>query len=431
MRDLLFLCHRLPYPPDKGDKIRCWNIFRHLSDRFRVYFGCFVDDPADHRHESTIRDRCAEAIFVRLRRPIATARCAQGLLSGKPLTLGYYGNSTLSAWVEGVIARRGLNRAFVFSSAMAQYLMGDAFRTIHRVADLVDVDSEKWRQYAQTKPWPMGRIYQREGRRLLDFERQIAAQFSDVILVSRRETDLFSRLVPAPRARVSTVTNGVDGDYFSPHRSYKNPYRPDATPIVFVGAMDYWPNIDAACWFANEILPVLTTDGVDYHFFIVGSNPSRTVRNLAQLSGVTVTGRVPDVRPYLAHAAIAVAPLRIARGVQNKVLEAMAMARPVVTTTEGAEGVDAHPGRHLLVADDPAAFASAVRRALSDNAGAIMGERARELIMARHGWRTSVESIVEIVDDFAEEAAARSSVDPLRLVKPTATAGIRRGDIVA
>ena len=404
MRELLFLCHRIPYPPNKGDKIRCWNIFHALSERFRVHFACFVDDPDDHRHEATIRDRCGESLFIPLNPALATIGSARKLLTGEALTLGYYSNARLAAWVDDIVARRRLDRAFVFSSSMAPYLAGDRFRGLFRVADLVDVDSEKWRQYAARRAWPASAIYAREGRRLLEFERRIAGEFAAVILVSQQETALFERLAPEASGHVHAIPNGVDADYFSPSRAYDDPYPPGAAPVVFVGAMDYWPNIDAAIWFATEILPGLAAGGPPVRFYIVGANPSPAVQRLGRLPGVTVTGRVADVRPYVAHAAVAVAPMRIARGIQNKVLEAMAMAKVVVTTSPGLEGVDAEPGIQVRVADEPRAFAAAVRQAIAGAENATIGARARELVLSRHGWAGSLRRIEEVLDGCPVQA---------------------------
>src|SRR5215813_6038063 len=231
----------MPFPPNKGDKIRCWNIFRHLSERFRVHFACFIDDPDDHRHEPTIRERCGETMFVPLNPTLATIRSARNLLTGDALTLGYFGSSQLASWVDEVVDRRRLDRAFVFSSSMAPYVAGARFSSLFRVADLVDVDSEKWRQYAARRSWPTKAIYAREGRRLLQFERRIAREFAACILVSRQEADLFARLAPDAPDRIFVIPNGVDAEFFSPARPYDDPFPPGEVPLVFVGAMDYWP----------------------------------------------------------------------------------------------------------------------------------------------------------------------------------------------
>jgi sugar transferase (PEP-CTERM/EpsH1 system associated) len=404
MQDLLFLCHRIPYPPNKGDKIRCWNIFRHLSERFHVHLACFVDDRADHCHEMTVRDRCGESLFLPLAPARATIRSTRKLLTGEPLTLGYYGNSTLANWVKDIVIRRGIDRAFIFSSSMAHYVAGDRFGQLFRVVDLVDVDSEKWRQYAARRRWPAREIYAREGRRLLEFERRVARESAAVILVSRQEAALFARLAPDCLNRIHAIPNGVDFEYFSPLRTYDNPFPAGVTPLVFVGAMDYWPNIDAVQWFATEILPLVTANGLSVQFYIVGASPSPLVRRLGRISSVTVTGRVADVRPFVAHASVLVAPMRIARGIQNKVLEAMAMAKVVVTTSVGLEGIEAEPGRQVRVANDPPTFAAAVRQAIGGRENRTLGAQARGIVIARHSWDDSLRRIEEIVSGCAAEA---------------------------
>jgi sugar transferase (PEP-CTERM/EpsH1 system associated) len=401
VRELLFLCHRIPYPPNKGDKIRSWNILRHLAERFHVHLACFVDDPADHQHEATVRACCAESLFLPLSRRQATLRSAGGLVAGRALTLGYYRDGRLGRWVDELLARRPIDRAFVFSSSMAQYLMAPGARRLHRVADLVDVDSEKWRQYAERRRWPARAIFAREGRRLLDFERQVCDDFAAAIFVSRQEAELFRRLAPDSEAKLFAVANGVDEAYFSPARAYADPFPPGSRPIVFVGAMDYWPNVDAACWFATEILPRLATGGATPPFYVVGANPALEVVRLSRVPGVTVTGRVADVRPFLAHAAVVVAPMRIARGIQNKILEGMAMGKVVVTTSQGLEGIEAEPGRHLRVADDASSFAAAVGTAIAGDDNATFGPRARAQIVARHVWSESVRRIEAIIEGDA------------------------------
>jgi sugar transferase (PEP-CTERM/EpsH1 system associated) len=398
VRELLFLCHRIPYPPNKGDKIRSWNILRHLAERFDVHLACFVDDPEDHQHEAAVRACCAESLFLPLARRPAAFRSTGGLVAGEALTLRYYRDGRLARWVDDLLSRRRLDRAFVFSSSMAQYVMGPPARGVRRVADLVDVDSEKWRQYAERRRWPARAIFGREGRLLLEFERRVGEEFAAVIFVSRQEAELFRRLTPAGTGQVFAVANGVDETYFSPAAAYLNPFPTAVCPIVFVGAMDYWPNVDAARWFATEILPRVPANGPPVGFYVVGANPTPEVTRLARLPGVTVTGRVADVRPFLAHAAAVVAPMRIARGIQNKILEGMAMGRVVVTTSQGLEGIDAEPGRHVRVADDAATFAAAVGMAIAGNDNATFGPRARAQIVARHVWGESARRIEAIIE---------------------------------
>ncbi|HEX2117507.1 MAG TPA: TIGR03087 family PEP-CTERM/XrtA system glycosyltransferase, partial [Alphaproteobacteria bacterium] len=363
MSDLLFLAHRIPYPPNKGDKIRSWNFLRHLAQHRRVHLGCFIDDPADREHISVLRDICGECHFVELQPRLSRLLSARGLLTGAPLTLPYYASFALTSWVRDVVARYRPQQLFFYSSAVAQFDAPTPYPA-RRVIDFVDVDSQKWAEYADRQRWPLSWVYAREGRTLLRFERETAQRMDASLFVSPAETRLFANLAPECAGKLHPVNNGVDTDYFSPERPYETPFPAGTRALVFTGAMDYWPNIDAVVHFAETVLPRVRNAVPDASFWIVGSNPAPAVSALAARPGVVITGRVPDVRPYLAHAAAVVAPLRIARGIQNKVLEAMAMAKTVIATPQAAEGIEGQDGRDLLVPPTADAFAQATVQVL-------------------------------------------------------------------
>ncbi|HEY0835328.1 MAG TPA: TIGR03087 family PEP-CTERM/XrtA system glycosyltransferase, partial [Azospirillum sp.] len=350
MREILFLAHRIPYPPNKGDKIRSWHTLRHLAARHRVHLGCFVDDPDDLRHVPMLRALCGEVLALPLAPMAARLRCLRGLLTGEPLTLAWYGSARMAAWTRRVLRERPVDAVVVFSSAMAPFAAVPEAEGCARILDMVDVDSEKWRQYAATRPWPLRAVFEREGRTLLAAEREAAAAADAVLFVSPAEADLFRTLAPESAARVLAVENGVDHAYFAPGGGYPDPFPAGTVPVVFTGAMSYWPNADAAEWFAGAVLPAVAAAIPGVRFYVVGANPGPSVRALERAGPVEVTGTVADVRPYLAHARAVVAPLRVARGVQNKVLEAMAMGCPVLATPEAAEGIDAVSGVHFRVA---------------------------------------------------------------------------------
>ncbi len=290
-------------------------------------------------------------------------------------------------WVDATLGTRAPSRVFVFCSAMAPYVQGYACEL--SVLDMVDVDSDKWRQYAETKPWPFSAVYAREHRTLQAFERKIAGEFDATLLASAAEASLFRTLAPAAASRVLAMGNGTDAEYFSPDRAYDNPFPGTAPTVVFVGAMDYWPNIQAAIWFAQEALPLLRRRRPGVAFWIVGANPTTAVRRLAREDGITVTGRVADVRPYLRHAAAVVAPVQIVRGVLNKVLEAMAMAKPVVATPEACAGIDTGAGDAVLVARTPQEFADRLHAILAGELPQL-GAKARNLVLTHHQWNFSV-----------------------------------------
>ncbi len=407
MSGLLFLCHRIPYPPNKGDKIRSYHLMRYLASRFDVYLGAFVDDDEDWRHETALRKLCADVRLCDLSPWRARLRSLSGLLTGEALSLPYYRSANLRRWIAQTVSDRGITHAVVFSSVMAQYVERQPLK---HVIDFVDVDSDKWAQYSRTVSWPMSAVYAREGRRLLQYERHVAALCEASFFVSRAEADLFRSLAPGEAANVGHFNNGVDAEYFDPGRSYQDPFPDDVAPIVFTGAMDYWPNIDAVSWFVHDIFPRIRNDHPQARFYIVGSRPTASVKALAYQPGVEVTGKVTDVRPYVAHASVAVAPLRIARGIQNKVLEAMAMARPVVVTPEALEGIEARPGIELLVAESDARFAEQVGRVLANGPSRI-GPAARQLVLRDYGWEDNLARVGAALGACSQQRAAAGVFD--------------------
>lgn len=389
MNELLFLTHRIPYPPNKGDKLRSFNLLKQLQRDYRVHVGAFIDDEDDWRHVAALQAMAGECYFARLTPWRAKLRSLPALWGDTPLSVPYYRDGALQAWVDRLLAERPVRQAIIFSGAMAQYLESPAYARLRRIVDFVDVDSDKWRQYAGSQAWPMSWIYRREARTLLRYERRVAAAMDASVFVSASEAELFKRLAPEAAARVWDIHNGVDVDYFDPDREYPVPYAAAEKPIVFTGAMDYWANADAVGWFARDIFPAVRQRVATAHFYIVGARPGNSVQQLAQAPGVTVTGTVKDIRPYLAHARVAVAPLRIARGVQNKVLEAMAMARPVVVTPQALDGILCQADRDVIVAGDAAAFADRVCKVLLGSAKGVAAA-ARHRVVSDYSWESNL-----------------------------------------
>ncbi|MDP3537310.1 MAG: TIGR03087 family PEP-CTERM/XrtA system glycosyltransferase [Azonexus sp.] len=391
MANILYLVHRLPYPPNKGDKVRSYNLLKHLLKHHRVYLGTFIDDPEDEQHIATLQGMCADLHVARIDPRFAKIRSLNGLLAGEPLTLRYYRDAGLQDWVDTTSRINKIESAVVFSSAMAQYVQERQRMPV--VIDFVDVDSAKWAQYAPKHRWPMSWLYKREGELLLSYERQMAAKASRSFFVTEAEVALFKRLAPECGIRVEAMCNGVDADYFSPDPERVSPYAPDEIPVVFTGAMDYWPNVDAVTWFVSEVLPSLIQRLPRIRFHIVGRSPTPEVMALAG-DKVSVTGTVPDVRPYLQHAGVVVAPLRIARGIQNKILEAMAMERPVIATADCAAPVDADKNTELLTATTAGEFIAAIESQLTDQASAsAIGQAARARVIARYSWEAHMSQI--------------------------------------
>jgi len=392
MEELLFLAHRIPFPPNKGDKVRSYHLVRFLAKHYRLNLGAFIDDPDDWQHVSYLKEMCADAHFVALPRKRATLRSAMGLLSGKPLTLPYYFDREMARWVDETIRRKSIRTAFIFSSAMGQYL--EHHDDVRRVVDFVDVDSDKWRQYSLKCSGVKRLVYAREARELLAYERHLSTVADISLFVSMDEAKLFRSLAPEQVSKIEHFNQSVDTRFYSFDNTAKSPYEGTNEAIVFTGAMDYWPNVDAVTWFAREVFPMVIRARPNARFVIVGSRPTDQVKQLAALPGVHVTGRVEDVRPYLWFASIAVAPLRIARGVQTKVLEAMAAGTPTVVTSGALEGIAAVPGRHVLLANTEHEFATAVL-SLLEKPDPALKRHARALVEAEHEWENSLQRVLQ------------------------------------
>ena len=380
MRDLLFVSHRFPYPLNKGEKIRAYHLLRHLAPEWRIRLGCLVEDPDDLAHLPVLREICAEVAAFRIDKRVQKLRALARARPGRPLMLDYYRHPGLGRWVAARLP--GADVAYIYSAAMAPYVLDLPPSRARRLLDMQDIDSEKWTRYAADAAWPMRAVWAREGRTLLAYERRAAAACDATFFVTQAEARRFAELAPEVADRLDHVECGVDLGFFSPDHVFPSPYPGPARRAVFIGNMDYWPNADAAAWFATEILPRIAPRP---EFWIVGANPGPETRRLAELPGVHVTGRVADVRPYLAHADVSVSPLRIARGIQNKVLEAMAAGRPVVASPGAFEGIRAQPGRDLLVADGAAAIAETVGAVLS-GAHPGLGAAGRAAVEAGYAW---------------------------------------------
>jgi sugar transferase (PEP-CTERM/EpsH1 system associated) len=383
MANLLYLVHRMPYPPNKGDKVRSYHLLKHLAEKHQVYVGTFIDDPDDAVHIDKLRALCAGLHVAPLNPVRARIDSLAGLLHGEALTLRYYRDAGLQRWVQQTVQRERIDAVVVFSSSMAQY--ADKLG-LPMLVDFVDVDSAKWTQYADQHRWPMSWLYRREGQQLLAYERAIASRSERAFFVTEKETALFRSLAPECTDQVEAVSNGVDADYFAPDPARASPFAAGELPIVFTGAMDYWPNIDAVTWFAQDMLPRLRERWPALRFHIVGRSPSAALRALAS-DTVAVSGTVPDVRPYLQHAAVVVAPLRLARGIQNKILEAMAMGRPVVAASDCAEAIGAAAGTELLYAADADAFVREIDTLLRSPARAVaIGHAGRQRVLRDYSW---------------------------------------------
>lgn len=411
--NLLYLCHRIPYPPNKGDKIRSYHQIRGLSERHAVHLATFVDTREDLQYIDAVRKYCrsVEIVFRHPRRALAGAGLA--LLSGEAISVAMFRSTELRRRVRATLERERIDAAIVFSSAMAQYLSLPAPFPV--VLDFVDVDSEKWRTYGESLGAPRSWIYRLEGRRLAQFEDASGNASDHCVVISRAEAALLEGRIRKP---VSVITNGVDHEYFRPVEGTAPPHSPPN--LVFVGAMDYVPNEDAVVFFSREILPRVRSSVPDTTFTIVGRNPTSRVRDLGGISGVRVTGPVPDVRPYVADSLLAVAPFRIARGIQNKVLEAMAMGRPVVGTALAFQGLSASGSDGVRITDRPEDLAAEIVQLLRDPDRARQcGERARAYVERAHRWETHVGALETILSGLTARDAPAGRERPRQPLEGT------------
>lgn len=388
MREILFLAHRVPWPPDRGDKIRSFHILNKLKTLAPVHVGAFADDARDMGFAEAERAGHA-SLHVELRDKPKWLAGIEALARDRPVSLTSFGSRAMQDWVNERLVTGSISHIFVFSGQMAQYVPTDFDGRL--VMDFVDVDSAKFESYANEGPKGAGGgfmrwINAREGKKLAAFEAEIADRADASLFVSKAEAALFRDRSGAKNA--VSVGNGIDTVFYDPATAFKklHPIFPDPL-IVFTGQMDYRPNIEAVSDFAQHALPAIRIAHPDTTFAIVGRNPTEAVSALSALPGVQVTGAVDDVRTWLAAADVVVAPLRIARGIQNKVLEAMAMARPVVVSKAAAEGIDAKDKTHFRVAKSVADEAKIVSELLSDvDARLRLGAAARAHVMAHYDW---------------------------------------------
>lgn len=394
MREILFLAHRIPWPADRGDKIRSHHILKRLCKMAPVHVGTFADDERDLGFVGDM-DGILASSHVELRSKPQWRAGAEALLTGQPVSVRSFASSSMQHWVDRLLASGRVSHIFGFSGQMAQYVP-DAFDG-RFIMDFVDVDSAKFESYAGEGNPLMRWVNAREGRLLGTFESEVALRADASLFVSEAEADLFMKRTGADN--VMALGNGIDTRFYDPTAKFKklHPVFPDPL-IVFTGQMDYRPNIEAVTDFATHAMPIIRARHPEASFAIVGRNPTQSVSDLSMLPGVQVTGAVDDVRTWLGAADVVVAPLRIARGIQNKVLEAMAMARPVVASPAAAEGIDAEPGIHFFVEPDVTAEAERVWALLDQPSAALeIGAAARAHVIQHYGWENQLSPLDDLM----------------------------------
>lgn len=388
---IVFLCHRIPYPPIKGERITTFNLLRHLTRGYRVFLGTFIDDPADRAGIPFLQAMVEDLFVSKISRPWSYLVAFPRWLAGQPISFGLFRSVRLAAWMDKVERLHRPVAIVTHSSNISGYAV-DRFQRVDgtqplRILHFADVDSEKFTAYAERVTGLWRWIYATESRRVRREEIRLAAAADAVAFVSDEESRLFRSVLGDRPARIVTLPNGVDTELFDPTRYPLAPFEGKGATFAFTGAMDYPPNVEAATWFAAHVFPTVRAALPDAQFLIIGAKPAAAVAALARRPGITVTGKVDSVAAYLAHAQAAVAPLQIARGVQNKVLEAMAMAKPVVASTGAMTGIAAQAGEHLLCANTPAEWVDACVRLIREpDVSRRIGDAARALVLESYAW---------------------------------------------
>ncbi len=399
MRRLLFIAHRVPYPPDKGERVRAFHQLKALAEHCRITLAAPAHSARDYQSVQPLRQWCQAVLLAPAGGGRGLARGAVRSLLGGSVTEGYFASRRLNRLIDAEARREPFDLVFAYSSGTLPYAL--AVPAPVRVMDLIDVDSAKWADYAARACWPKSLLFRRESRAVRCLELEAIDRCDAVLVVSDAE----ARLLPDRPDKVTVVGNGVDTEFFSPQ-----PVPPGPPGLVFTGSMGYWPNAQGVCWFVREVWPGLRREHPDLTFTIVGRDPTPQVRELAAQPGVVVTGTVEDVRPYLAAAAVAVCPLRIARGVQNKVLEAMSAGRAVVATPAALAGLDVQVGRDALSADTPDQWQHTISGLLRDDAlRSRIGQAARDCVLSRYPWAVHMGRLVNLCDRLADSGQAGSA----------------------
>lgn len=389
--NVLFACHRLPYPPKRGGKIRPFNIIRHLGESgHRVTVASLARSDQEREEGAGLTDHCYRVHVGNVGPIAAVAKMVGGIPTGIPASMSYFHSGELHGLVGQALREQSFDLAFVHCSSAAQYVR--KANGVRSIIDFGDMDSEKWRDYSVFKPFPLSLGYRLEAAKLRRAERSLAMRFDLSTCTTRAELDTLDSY----KAAHSTgwFPNGVDAEFFKPLD-----ITPEQDAIGFVGRMDYYPNQLAMFDFCKDVLPLLRASKPELKLYIIGAEPSARVKALGELDGVTVTGTVDDIRAYVQNCQLTVAPLEIARGTQNKILESMAQEVPVVCSAQAAGGVDAVAGEHLLVATRPEEYAQQILKLLDDPAyRQRMATASRERVLSNHDWRQSMLRLDKLID---------------------------------
>jgi sugar transferase (PEP-CTERM/EpsH1 system associated) len=433
---ILYIAHRIPYPPNKGDKIRSFNEIKYLSQNNDIDLACLVDNSAERLFVDNLRKYCRKVAAIPLDTVAATLRGAIGFMGGSPISIDYFFKRPLQEIINQWFRETRYDAVICFSSPTAEYVfrsrifqdapprtsptasgatpVSSRLRRPILVMDFCDVDSDKWGQFAEESDFPLNRLYRWEFQRLLEYEKRIHQIFHHSIFVSPPEAALFRKYCPEAE-HLTVVPNGVDHEYFTPEFNAPVGLSPSSTglpaslelegnlrhrPMVllFTGAMDYYPNIEGVLWFCRKVYPHIKRRFPETRFYIVGSRPAKKIKALHHGNDIFVTGFVEDVRPYYQAADVCLAPLRLARGVQNKVLEAMAMKKPIVSTSKANQGIGAVSGEHLCIADSPADFVKTVSELVENpEKRKDIGSKGRSFVLKHHCWAKNMSRIENLL----------------------------------
>ena len=397
---ILYVCHRFPFPPKRGGKIRPFNMIRHLAANHEVTVASIARSPEEASEARGIAPYCARFEIAQVRNPLQVVRMVARLPTLVPSSMGFFYSADLAGKVRALLVRERFDLIFVHCSSVAQYV--EHVRDTPKILDFGDMDSQKWLEYANYKPFPLSLGYRLEGIKLARAERRLAARFDMCTATTRAEWETLESY--GVDVATDWFPNGVDSSFFAPSDEAYDPYT-----VSFVGRMDYYPNQECMFDFCAKVLPLLQAREQKVKLLIVGADPSPKVRGLGEIPGVTVTGSVPDVRPYVRGSAMMVAPLNIARGTQNKILEAMAMGVPVVASATAAGGVDAVAGEQFLVARAPADYTEAIVALLDPAARARLALAGRSRMLSHHHWPRSMQRLDSIIEQCRATWAQRQS----------------------
>ena len=387
---ILLLAHRFPYPPTFGSKVRTFNVIRHLAKSHELTVLSLARSRGELEEAAGIAPFCHEHRAFPVRNLVQAAKIAATLPTSVTASEAFFHSRAMQREIDAQLANKSFDFVFANCSAVGRYV--ERQRGIPMLMDFCDVDSRKWADYVAHKPWPLSLGYRWEAWRMAAAERRLSRRFDQITVATPGEAQTLAQI--GVSERVDWFVNGVDVDYFRPSTS---PHDPDL--ITFVGRMDYFPNEQCMVDFCAGVWPRLRQARPALQLQIVGAAPTARVRALARVPGVTVTGSVPDVRPYVQRSALTVAPLTIARGTQNKILEAMAMEVPVVASSVAAAGVDAVAGEHLLAADTPQEVCAAVLRLLDDPAErARLAQAGRARVLSHHAWPSAMKRLDGIIE---------------------------------